>query len=214
MPTLAVPVKPLARAKTRLAGILSPEERAALTEAMLHDVLDAAAVQRGWDVWVVSPDPRVLAVAAARGVRPVPDPTASLGAALRSVEARADPRELAVLLGDLPLVTAAALSAALDVDAAVAAARASSDGGTNLLVRRPASVIPARFGRASFVKHCYEAGRAGVRLREIDAPELAFDLDRPADLAALLASGSGGRARALCAEMDVAARLRAPAGRR
>lgn len=209
MPTLAVPVKRLAGAKTRLAGVLRPAERAALALAMAEDVLDACAAQRGWDVWVVSPDPAVLSTAARRGVRPFDDGASSLLAALRLVES-AVPGDLAVLLADLPLLTAAALADALAIDAEVVAARATSDGGTNLLVRRPSTAIPARFGRASFAKHCWAAGRAGVRLRVADSPELAFDLDRPEDLAALAASEVGGRARELCRGLDVAARLRAP----
>ena len=39
---IAVPVKSLSRAKTRLSRVLTPLERAALTLAMLEDVLDAA----------------------------------------------------------------------------------------------------------------------------------------------------------------------------
>ena len=209
MPVLAVPVKRLERAKTRLAALLSPTERRALTLAMLEDVLDAGAAQRGWDLWVVSGDPAALAAGAQRGARPFIDEAGSLLEALRAVEAEAPTDDLAVLLADLPLVDAGALADALAVDAAVVAVRAASDGGTNLLVRRPAGAIPARFGRNSFAKHCWAAGRAGLPLKEAAAPELAFDLDIPADLERLLAAEGGGRARGLCEDLGVAERLRA-----
>src|SRR5438552_11913671 len=67
---LAVPVKSLERVKGRLAPLLTPLERAALTLAMLEDVLDAALAQETWEVWVVSPDEAALEIAARRGSRP------------------------------------------------------------------------------------------------------------------------------------------------
>ena len=48
-----VPVKGLSRAKTRLAGALTGDERAGLVLAMLRDVLTAL---RGLQTIVVSPD--------------------------------------------------------------------------------------------------------------------------------------------------------------
>ena len=70
-----------------------------------------------------------------------------------------------------------------------------------------ASVIPARFGRSSFAKHRWAARRKGLKLVEARGPGLERDLDRPADLATLVASGHRGRARTACLEMGLAARL-------
>ena len=67
MRILAVPVKSLTEAKARLAPALAPMERAALTLAMLEDVLDATGQLAGWTTWVISPDEVVLEVAARRG---------------------------------------------------------------------------------------------------------------------------------------------------
>jgi 2-phospho-L-lactate guanylyltransferase len=210
MRVLAVPVKALERAKTRLAPLLSPLERAALTLAMLEDVLDAALPQEGWDVWVFSPDEAVLEIAARRGARPYHEAAGSLLGAVRLVGAelprRAD--ELAVLLADLPWLTAAALGSALSIQAAVVAAPAASDGGTNLLVRRPPDVISARFGRESFGKHRWAARRARASFEQAGGPELANDLDRPQDVVTLLAAGAGSRTLTACHELDLAARLR------
>jgi 2-phospho-L-lactate/phosphoenolpyruvate guanylyltransferase len=116
---------------------------------------------------------------------------------------------LAVVLADLPLLTSGALAAALSLGAGgpVVAAPASSDGGTNLLLRRPPSVIPARFGPSSFARHRSEAAKRHVPFREARIPELAFDLDRPADLTRLLAEERSGRARTVCLEMGLEARL-------
>jgi len=90
----------------------------------------------------------------------------------------------------------------------VVAAPAESDGGTNLLVRRPGSAIGARFGRSSFAKHRAEAYRKGLTFHEARLPELAFDLDRPADLERILAERPRGRTWQACRDMGLAERLR------
>src|SRR5438445_7409318 len=134
---LAVPVKSLERAKGRLSPLLTAAERAALTLAMLEDVLDAALDQDEWETWVVSGDETVLEGSARRGAKPFPEQAGSLVGALREVEGRVTgaSSELAVLLADVPLLRARTLGTALAVDAPVVAAPAASDGGTNLLVR-------------------------------------------------------------------------------
>jgi 2-phospho-L-lactate guanylyltransferase len=209
MRVVAVPVKAPARSKTRLSGVLSESERAALTVALMHDVLDACLSQRGWEVWVVASDPPVLGEAAARGARPIKETGRTLLGAVRQVEAElaGSGEELAVVLGDLPWLTGQELRTALAAPGPVVAAPAASDGGTNVLVRRPPSVIPARFGRASFARHRWEAGRAGVDLIPVRAPGLEHDLDRPADLARLVASGRRGRALTVCLDMGLPERL-------
>jgi 2-phospho-L-lactate guanylyltransferase len=212
MRVLAVPVKSLERAKSRLGAILSPSERAALSLAMLEDVLDACLAQVGWDVWMVSHAQAALDAAARKGARAVPELGGSLSAAVGQMDRAAAGRAitLGVVLADLPLVTPVALSAALAraTSAAVAAVPAESDGGTNMLLRTPPSVIPARFGRSSFSRHRLEAYRFGVTLQEVRSPELGFDLDRPADLVRLVESDGDSRARSACLEMGLADRLR------
>ncbi len=209
MQLIAVPVKCLPDAKRRLASLLSADERAAIVLAMLEDVLDACVRQPGWEVWVVSPDETVRRAAARRGARAMADEGGSLLRAVRLVEDELSPAEpLAVVLADLPLVTAVSLGDALATDAEVVAAPATSDGGTNVLVRRPAHVIPARFGRASFAKHRWEARHARVGFAEAASHELAFDLDRPSDVARLLATDRASRARSTCLDIGLGERLR------
>jgi 2-phospho-L-lactate guanylyltransferase len=212
MRVLAVPVKHLDRAKSRLAAILSPGERATLSLAMFQDVLDACMAQAGWDVWVVSHAEAALKAAVRSGARPLRERGASLLAAVGQVERAVAGRatNLGVVLADLPLATPMALRAALARGASspVAAVPAESDGGTNVLLRTPPSVIPARFGWSSYPRHRLEAYRARVTLQEVKSPELGFDLDRPADLVRLLEFGGDSRARSACLEMGLADRLR------
>lgn len=211
MRAIAIPVKSLARAKTRLSSELTTLERGALTLAMLEDVLDAALAVPGWETWVVSVDEVALEVAARRGARPIHEEKPPLSSAIRQVERLAKEREadaLAVLPCDVALVTAEALTAALRTLGPVVIARSGEDLGTSLLVRRPPRAIPARFGPESFRLHLALATARGLPTAVIDRPELSFDLDAPGDILALLATGRQGRTREVCLDMDLAERLK------
>jgi 2-phospho-L-lactate guanylyltransferase len=211
MRIVAVPVKALSRAKSRLGPALSPLERGALTLAMLEDVLDAAQAVPGWDAWVVSPDEVALEIAARRGVRAVAEDKPSLANAVRQVERLAKENHadaLAVLPGDLPLVTPEALQEALRTLGAVVLARSGDGAGTSLLLRRPPRAMPARFGPDSFRRHLEMATERGLPVAIVERPELSFDLDRPGDILTLLSEGRRGRTREVCLQMDLGARLR------
>ena len=208
MRVIAVPVKSLERAKGRLSAILQPLERAALTLAMLEDVLDACMAQPGWQTWVVSPDEAVLEVSARRRAKPVAEEDPGLLAALHQVEEEVIGSDaLAVVLGDLPLITPEALASGLRTVGPVVAAPSDSDGGTNVLLRRPSLSIPARFGTDSFRKHREAAGSHDLPFAEVRVAELAFDLDRPEDIPRLLTRPGRSRTRSACLEMGLAERL-------
>jgi 2-phospho-L-lactate guanylyltransferase len=208
MRVIAVPVKSLERAKSRLSQVLAPFERAALTLAMLEDVLDACLRMPGWQTWVVSPDESVLEVSARRRARPVVEEKAGLTAAIRQVqEEAAEADALAVVLGDLPLLTAESLSRVLRTVGPVVTAPSASQEGTNVLLRRPPLAIPARFGTNSFRKHREAAELKELPFAVVHAPELSFDLDTPDDIAQLLEWRRASRTSQACGEMGLAERL-------
>jgi len=212
MRVVAVPVKSLSRAKTRLSPALTGLERGALTLAMLEDVLDAALSVPGWETWVVSPDEVALEIAAGRGARPIPEAKPPLANAIRQVETKAKEEgasALAVLPADVPLVTADTLHEALRTLGAVVLAGSADGTGTSLLLRRPPRAIPARFGPDSFRRHVELAEARGLPVSIVERPELSFDVDRPDDILTLLADGRRGRTREVCLQMDLGARLRA-----
>jgi len=212
MRVVAVPVKSLSRAKTRLSPALTGLERGALTLAMLEDVLDAALSVPGWETWVVSPDEVALEIAAGRGARPIPEAKPPLANAIRQVEAKAKEEganALAVLPADVPLVTVDTLHEALRTLGAVVLARSADGSGTSLLLRRPPRAIPARFGPDSFRRHVELAETRGLPVSIVERRELSFDVDRPDDILTLLADGRRGRTREVCLQMDLGARLRA-----
>jgi 2-phospho-L-lactate/phosphoenolpyruvate guanylyltransferase len=212
MRVVAVPVKSLSRAKTRLSPALTGLERGALTLAMLEDVLDAALSVPGWETWVVSPDEVALEIAAGRGARPIAEAKPPLANAIRQVEAKAKEEganALAVLPADVPLVTVDTLHEALRTLGAVVLARSADGSGTSLLLRRPPRAIPARFGPDSFRRHVELAQARGLPVSIVERRELSFDVDRPDDILTLLADGRRGRTREVCLQMDLGARLRA-----
>ena len=212
MRVVAVPVKSLSRAKTRLSPALTGLERGALTLAMLEDVLDAALSVPGWETWVVSPDEVALEIAAGRGARPIPEARPPLANAIRQVETKAKQdgaTALAVLPADVPLVTVETLHEALRTLGAIVLARSADGSGTSLLLRRPPRAIPARFGPDSFRRHVELARARGLPVSIVERRELSFDVDRPDDILTLLADGRRGRTREVCLQMDLGARLRA-----
>ena len=211
MRIVAVPVKSLSRAKTRLRPQLTALERGALTLAMLEDVLDAVQAVPGWETWVVSPDEVALEIAARRGARPIAEDKPPLANAIRQAEALAREAEataLAIVPADLPLVTAETLGQALQTLGAVVLAPSAEGGGTSLLLRRPPRAIPARFGPDSFRRHLELAEARGLPVSVIERRELSFDVDRPDDILTLLADGRGGRTREVCLDMDLGSRIR------
>jgi 2-phospho-L-lactate guanylyltransferase len=195
--SLVVPVKVLARAKSRLTG-LDGDRRARLALAMAADtVAAAAATPQVATVIVVTDDQDVGAELASLGAVVVEDkPAAGLNPALVFGAAYADARwpgrGRAALAGDLPAMRPAELSAAL----AAAAAEAESfvpdaDGsGTTLYATRPEAAFRPGFGAGSRGRHL--AGGAV----ELDLPDLAGlrrDVDTPADLQTAAALGLGPR---------------------
>ncbi len=166
--------------KSRLDGFLSPDERARLVEAMLADVLaacaDASAVS---EILVVTPDPSL-----ARGDAEVlvDDGT---GHAQAIACALGDPRVRGgalVVMGDCPLASGHSLDRLAEAAKPVALASAR-DGGVNALVLREVGAFEPAFGVTGAAVLTVERARAaGVEAAVVDDPELAFDVDHPADV--------------------------------
>lgn len=215
MRAIALPVKSLGYAKSRLASVLAPLERGALALAMFEDVLDAALGVDGWETWVVSSDETVMEIALTRGVTmAIPEEGATLAAAIGQIETEAADKTLhalAILHADTPLVTADALRAALHTLGPVVIAPSVDERGTNLLLRRPPGAIPSRFGADSYRRHLEAAAERGLPIAVVERDELAFDLDDPGDILTVLEARRPGRTLDVCRELDLGARLAASA---
>jgi len=193
-----VPVKRLGAAKQRLDAVLSPDQRMELARLMATDVIRAArgaACLKG--VAVVTADEDVAAFARREGAYVIREPEGGgLNAALGHASAELAGRGVATILvlpGDVPLVTADDIAAMIDghdESPSVTVARAICDGGSNALAVTPPGAIGFRFGEDSFERHCLAARAAGIEPHALLLPRLAVDIDRPADLDAMLTQES------------------------
>ncbi|MBW4435498.1 MAG: 2-phospho-L-lactate guanylyltransferase [Pleurocapsa minor GSE-CHR-MK-17-07R] len=190
-----IPVKPLTRAKSRLAGILSPEERQVLAERLMRHVVTTVSAARGiHGVLVISRDPHALALARDLGANTVqesgaPELNSALMRATQVITAWRG-RAVLVLPADLPLVTSDDVSAMLDMgreEGCLVIAPDRNNDGTNALFTRPPGLIAYAYGEGSFQRHVGLAQQIGATVRIMDSPRLALDIDVPADLASMLA---------------------------
>lgn len=195
-----VPVRDLVAGKQRLTGVLAPDLRQRLVAAMLEDVLAAAAKAPGLaGVAVATNDARAMELGRRYGARLLPDGVGlngSLDDAAKALIA-AGAEAIIVLPSDLPLVCADEIARAVDRLAQgemAVLAEAGADGGTNLIGYRAAAAIRFRFGVASFAAHRQAFRAMSVEPAIIDAPGLAFDLDRPDDVIYLRRHGDDTRA--------------------
>jgi 2-phospho-L-lactate guanylyltransferase len=196
--TAIVPVKRFAAAKQRLVEAIGPPARAALTKAMLADVLAAiTAADLVERVIVVSGEGRAEKIAlhhAQRVKTPIEvlrdpaDSGHSEAATLGIIRAKALGAEAAALLpGDCPLLDSAELDAALERlgPDAVAVVPDRHGTGTNALLLSPPDAIAPGFGPDSHERHAERARRRGLAVTTDALDSLALDLDTPDDLAAL-----------------------------
>jgi 2-phospho-L-lactate guanylyltransferase len=185
-----VPVKPLRRGKSRLAGVLSHEERAALNQSLLIHTLDTLKVTPEIEqILVVSRDLEALALARAHGARTVQEngaPHLNVALTRATVVARNyATRGVLIVPADLPLITPHDIHAMVDLadqPPVVVVAPDRHRQGTNALLMSPIGLIPYEFGLDSFQRHCESAHMMGVRLEICDLPSLALDVDLPEDL--------------------------------
>lgn len=185
-----VPVKPLRRGKSRLAGALSEEERTELNRSLFQNTLKTFVdLKEVEEVLVISRDPQVLAIARHYGARTVrEDGQPELNTALKRATVIAQvyaTRGVLVLPADLPLVTREDVLTLIEragEPPAVVIAPDRHGTGTNALLVSPAGLIEYDFGENSFQSHCQRAREAGARLEIVNLPTLGLDLDLPEDL--------------------------------
>jgi 2-phospho-L-lactate guanylyltransferase len=217
MIVIAVPVKDLVNAKQRLMPVLTGPERMALARSMLADVLRALASARAGEVWVITRDAAVSAIAREGGARVVTEAenrghTAAVSWAQETARA-AGATGLATIPGDVPCVRPAEIEALVaavaGADRAVAFAPSRSSLGTNGAAMTPPDLMPLRFGEPSFPDHLAAARARGLPLRTLDLPGLGLDIDDGDDLRALLAVGPATESARLLRSWSIAERLAA-----
>lgn len=185
-----VPVKPFREAKSRLAAVLSPDERAALSqEFLVHTLQVLRQVRDIKSILVVSRDTAALHLARKHGAYTVTESgTPQLNLALaRATDVSVSFGTDAVLIlpCDLPLVTPEDVTALIGAGAGsecVAIAPDRREDGTNALFLRPPRAIPYAFGSGSYRRHVQLARDRSLRVESCTASGFGLDVDWPEDL--------------------------------
>jgi 2-phospho-L-lactate guanylyltransferase len=200
MRALLLPIKDLRNAKKRLIGVLTPEERFGLAQAMLADTIRAVqGVRRADKIFVVTNYEPAMRIAEENGWEILREDrqiseSDSVDAASRLCELRGVTGLLRVPL-DVPLVQSGDIDdlLAIECEAPALVIVPSRDGmGTNAILRMPPALFPSHFGTGSFAKHVGEAERIGARVIFRRSVRLEMDVDDEADLRALLKNDLSG----------------------
>ncbi|MFY9750198.1 MAG: 2-phospho-L-lactate guanylyltransferase [Methanoregula sp.] len=180
-PHALIPFKP-AGPKSRLSGILSPEEREAFARAMLEDVIAAAKDANCSPVIVATElyDSEDIQVTIA---------DKDLSGALNEVLSQAVGSVL-ILMADLPLATGPAIQRVVTTKSNIAIVPGRGGGTNAIFVAEPAKFHVDYYGM-SFSKHLRIAQEAGLSCEVIDSFLLHTDIDEEEDLVELLTHGTG-----------------------
>jgi 2-phospho-L-lactate guanylyltransferase len=185
-----VPVKPLRRGKSRLAGLLSEEQRTRLNRYLLeHTLIILNEITDIEHTLVVSRDPSALALTRSMGGRTVlEDGAPQFNTAIQraTIVAQAQgARSVLVMPADLPLIEPYDINELIhqgNNPPVVVIAPDRRLDGTNCLFVSPAGLINYGYGPGSFQRHVKYADDAGVRLIVVHSNHFGLDLDLPEDL--------------------------------
>ena len=193
-----IPVKRLTRAKTRLAGTLSLDARAALMRETLDRVVGALsgsdAITR---VVIVTRDLEVAGWAQGWGIDVLRESRAGMNAALREArEALAGSAAMLIVSGDVARLTRediASICALGERPPAVVIAPDRHGRGTNALLLAPPDCIDVAFGPGSARRHAALARAAGIEPAWYRSGTIGLDIDDADDLALYAGLRAGGR---------------------
>ncbi len=185
-----IPVKPFNRAKSRLASVLSPAQRATLAEEMFRRVVTVArSVPQVSGCLVISRDSYVLSLARELGANTVAESGAPElnNALIRATEVIKSWGAGAVLIlpADLPLLAATDITEVIKLgteDRSVVLATDHDSDGTNVLFTRPPGMFPYHYGPDSLAKHRALAEQAGATVHLYRSERTMLDIDTALDI--------------------------------
>jgi 2-phospho-L-lactate/phosphoenolpyruvate guanylyltransferase len=185
-----VPVKPLRRGKSRLAGLLSEDQRTCLNRYLLeHTLATLNEIQVVEHTLVVSRDPAALALTRSMGGRTVQeDGMPKFNTAIKRATLAAQSQgahAVIVLPADIPLIQPKDILAILregESPPVIVIAPDRRLDGTNCLYINPIGLIEYGYGPGSFQRHSRRTQKAGAKLRVVISESLGLDLDLPEDL--------------------------------
>jgi len=197
-----VPVKRFENAKTRLSPLLSADDRIQLSSVMLDDTLSVLGdVQPLEEIVVVSVDSRAGEIAERYGAKFLNEqkesgvnPAVKLGDIYCSSQS-AD--ATMVIPQDLPLLDTIDVAMACDlaekeVKCIVICPSLRYDG-TNLLLRKPPSVMETYYDNDSYETHIKSAKEQGILVKLFLSRRLMSDIDTPEDAMQLSKEAGSGK---------------------
>jgi len=184
-----IPIKPLRRGKSRLATVLSEEERKRLNQNLLIKTITCLKEIREIDqILVVSYDPNALSLSRDFGVRTIQEGHhTNINSALRKGTMAAlafKASSILILPADLPNIDYQAvmgLILKMDKPPEIIITPDRKLNGTNALLMQPVGILDYDFGQWSFRKHIEQAERKKIHVEIYNNDKLAFDLDEPED---------------------------------
>lgn len=185
-----IPVKPLRRSKSRLANVLSEDERTQLNFNMLDNTLKIlkgnSAIN---EILVISRDPRALTLARSYGAKTIQEdgePGLNLALKRAVVIAKAySAQTIWILPADLPLLTGQEVQYIIDKITPGPMMIISPDrrmDGTNLLLCSPVDLIDFSYGPGSFERHMRQAQSKHAEINVMQMSSVGLDIDLPEDL--------------------------------
>lgn len=194
-----VPMKPFPKAKSRLSGVLTTEQREVLAERFFRHTLDVLSqVKEVSNILVISRDPQVLSLAREYHAVTVQEAGApELNAALMraaQVAGLKGAEAILILPADLPLLTTDDVREILRLgryNQTVVLAPDRQDDGTNAMLVAPPGLIPFAYGSQSFQRHQESAVQAGVTVKIYRSETIGLDIDTPQDLMLLERAETG-----------------------
>jgi 2-phospho-L-lactate guanylyltransferase len=185
-----VPIKRFENAKTRLSSILDKDDRIRLSLLMLEDTLKIlSAVHLLTQVITVSADKRVEEIAVKYGANFLLEEKER---GVNSAVALADSycmKEAAdatmVIPYDLPLLDSTDISKACELaeneSRCIVICPSLRYDGTNMLLRKPPSIITTFYDADSYNMHVKAAIRLGIPVKRLFSKSLMHDIDTPED---------------------------------
>lgn len=184
---VAMPMKNLQQAKSRMASLLGKVERARLAASLFERSQHFfATAYPGLDRLVVTPSLEIVLIARSFRANALREPVAgglnvATARACRWAAERGYDRILIVPC-DIAVWSCRELDCVIDQSRRCDVVVASSvDGGTNALSLPLPNALPFRYGRNSARRHLAEARRRRLSAIECRLPSLSHDLDTPRD---------------------------------
>jgi 2-phospho-L-lactate guanylyltransferase len=191
MKTFAIlPVKRFENAKTRLSSILDMDDRILLSSLMLEDTVKIlSSVRSLTQVVIVSADRRAEEMATKHGVtflREEKEKDVNSAVALADLYSIRGAAEATVVIPqDLPLLDPIEVSKACQLaeneSRCIVICPSLRYDGTNMLLRKPPTVIATFYDNDSYNMHVKAALKLGIPVKGLFSKSIMYDIDTPED---------------------------------